>query len=153
MHTSKKSLPERVMNYDKTYPLGSVDQSWPVDVSELFNHLQMPGGVLLDLIKDEEIDRPRRSFDMPVAEHVPGQECVAKISATMIPNDECRRCRAVRAKWLSKLDPFGCPMETRLQSTNGSKRGLTTCLFWADSVLRYDVSLMMQSPEKSPGRR
>ena len=151
MRAKKKNLEERVMSYGKTGPLGSVDQSCPIDVLELFGYLQAPGSVLPDLFTEEDIDRFQRKFDMPVTEHVPSQGCLDKISSTLVPNDSCHRCKAARIKWLSILEPLRCSAVKNFQSMKGSKHGLTTCIVWENSVLFYEVSLLMQSPEKILG--
>ena len=57
MRQKKAELEEKASLYPHTGPLGSADQTCPIDVDELSNHLHMPNSALVSIFREDEIAR------------------------------------------------------------------------------------------------
>ena len=142
---------KKVSQYDDSGPLGSVGQSCPIYVDELFDHLNMHNSASVSMFREDEIERRRKKPDEDQEEHKPSADCLLEMPSCLVPSDVCARCKRRRIRRIEILESLGYAANDKFASMNGKMGGLSICLIWSDFRLWFEIWLVYQSPGKFLG--
>ena len=124
----KAQVKEKLRNYTKTGPLGSVEKHCVVDTEEISALLQKEDSVLVELWKEKNILPWSREFDKknPPFTHSCGAEAI--YDRTILPGTMCRRCATRRSNFLAESAKMRYSIKSAFKEFNGRGEGLSVCV-------------------------
>ena len=138
----KEVVDEKIRNYAKVGPLGSMDRGNVLDFVELKGLLDAPNSYLAERFKTKNIYPWARSLDGVMPTYTQSSHAALALPRIILPGGACRGCAQERVKSMKKVSKCRHAIKTKFAEFNALGQGLSVALITKTKTFSFNIHIL-----------